>query len=149
MPEGRTQFLTHHAEELVWRAPDLDHPNGAQALLGAWIAAADPAEPALRFARFAGRPARRDGAIMTIALERGSLYFATPEYLQREFAIMPGPPLPYLAACEIEVAGLDRLRKVLEPAGLPSRPTADGVAVTLPPAVGGTIVFRAPGGRSD
>jgi len=143
MPEGRMQFLTHHTERLVWREPYLDHPNGAQALTSLWVAAADPDEPARRFARFTGRPARRDGKVATIALERGALRFASPEFLQHEFGIAPGPPPPYLAAYEIEVAGLDRLRKFLEPAGLPSRLTADGVAVTLPPALGGAVVFRA------
>src|SRR5213078_3853324 len=54
---GRVQFLTHHTESLVWRPGFLEHPNGAQALTGLWIAATDPAEPAARFARFIGRPA--------------------------------------------------------------------------------------------
>src|SRR5271170_1275720 len=143
MPEGRIQFLTHHTEHLVWPEPYLDHPNGAQALTAAWVAAADPAEPAERFARFAGRPARCDGAIMTISLERGALRFATPEFLASEFGIAPGPPLPYLAASEIEVASLDRLRRRLDGAGLAHQAIAGGTAVPLPPSVGGTILFRA------
>ena len=144
MPEGRVQFLTHHTEDLVWREPDLDHPNGAQALAGVWIAAIDPAEPAARFASFTGRPARRDGAVTTVALERGALHFVTPEFLAREFGITPGPPLPYFAASEIEVASLDRLRRHLDGAGLAHQPIADGTVVPLPPSVGGTILFRAP-----
>jgi len=143
MPEGRIQFLTHHTEHLVWPEPYLDHPNGARALAAVWIAAADPAEPVERFARFTGHPARRDGAIMTIALERGALRFATPEFLAREFGIAPGPPLPYLAASEIEVASLDRLRRRLDGAGLVYRAIADGTAVPLPTSVGGTVLFRA------
>jgi len=59
---------------------------------------------------------------------------------------MPGPPLPYFAAYEIAVASLDRLRRATDAAGLAIRPVADGVAVTLPPALGGTILFRAPAG---
>jgi len=43
----------------------LDHPNGAEALTALWIAAEDPAEPATRYTRFAGRPARRQGKITT------------------------------------------------------------------------------------
>jgi hypothetical protein len=143
MPEGRMQFLTHHTEHLVWPEPYLDHPNGAQALTAAWVAAADPAEPATRFARFTGRPARRDGVIMTIALERGVLRFATPEFLAREFGISLGPPLPYLAASEIEVASLDRLHCHLDIAGLAYTLIASGTAVPLPSSVGGTILFRA------
>ena len=69
--------------------------------------------------------------------------FATPAFIERELGIRPGPPLPYLAASEIEVADLDRLAGLLAAAGLAARPVADGVALTLPPAIGGTIVFRA------
>ena len=137
------QFLTHHTEHLVWREPYLDHPNGAQALAAVWIAAADPVEPAERFARFTGRPARLEGAVATIALERGALRFATPEFLARELGVAPGPPLPYLACCEIAVASLDRLRRHLHTAGLAHRAIADGAALPLPPPVGGTIVIPA------
>jgi hypothetical protein len=143
MPEGRVQFLTHHTEHLVWREPDLDHPNGAQVLAGVWIAASDPSEPAARFTRFTGRPARGDGAVTTIALDRGALHFATPGFLAREFGIAPGPPLPYLAASEIEVASLDRLRRHLDGAGIAHQAITNGTAVRLPPSVGGTILFRA------
>ena len=146
MAEGRMQFLTHHTPDLVWRKPDLDHPNGAQALAAVWIAAVDPAESAERFARFTGRPARRDGAVTTIALERGALRFATAEYLAAEFGVRDGPPLPYLAACEIEVASLDRLLRHLDGAGLARHRLAGGAAVPLPPAAGGTLLFRAPAG---
>ena len=143
MPEGRIQFLTHHTEHLVWREPYLDHPNGAQALTALWIAAADPDEPAQRFARFTGRAASRDGVVLAIGLDRGSLRFASPRYLEREFGIIPGPPLPYLAAYEIEVAALDRVSSVARAAGITVRRLAQGIAITLPASIGGTIIFRA------
>ncbi|MGH7048328.1 MAG: VOC family protein [Stellaceae bacterium] len=143
MAEGRTQFLTHHTPELVWREPDLDHPNGARALGAVWIAAVDPAEPAERFAQFTGRPPHRDGAVTTIALDRGSLHFATAEFLHRELAIAPGPPPPYLAACEIAVESLDHLRRALDRTGLDHEPVTRGIILRLPAAIGGAIVFRA------
>ena len=142
MPEGRVQFLTHHTENLVWQETYLDHPNGAQALTAIYIAAADPSEPAERFVRFTGRPAKHDG-VLTIALERGALHFATPEFLAGEIGITPGPPPPYIAGCEIEVASLIRLRRHLDAAGLSHRVITNGTALSLPPSVGGTIVFRA------
>jgi len=80
---------------------------------------------------------------MTISLERGALRFATLEFLASEFGIAPGPPLPYLAASEIEVASLDRLRRRLDGAGLAHQAIAGGTAVPLPHSVGGTILFRA------
>ena len=132
MPEGRMQFLAHHTPHLVWREGYLEQPNGAQALLALWIAAPDPAAAAARFARFAGRPARREHGRLTVRLDRGALFFATPDFLHIEFGIMPGPPLPYLAAYEVETDSLPSI----------GRPADGGMAVTLPPALGGTILFR-------
>lgn len=146
MPEGRMQFLTHHTADLVWREPWLDHPNGARGLSGLWIAAADPDEPARRFARFTGRPVRRDDDTAAIALDRGILRFASPDYLRRELGIAPGPPLPYLAAYEIAVASLDSLLRLLASAGLSPRAVANGAVLGLPTELGGTIVFRAAAG---
>jgi hypothetical protein len=142
MPEGRTQFLVHHTPDLVWRAADLDHPNGARTLSGLWIAAADPGEAAARFARFTGRPARRQGEVARVALERGILSIAPPQFLEAEFGIAAGPPLPYFAASEIGVESLARLRTLLDAVGLAYRVILGGVALPLPSAVGGTIVFR-------
>ncbi len=146
MPEGRTQFLTHHTEHLVWRTGDLDHPNGAQALHALWIAAADPDEPARRFARFTRRPAVRNREITTIALDRGCLRFASPDHLHHRFGIAWGPPLPYLAAYEVSVSDLERLGRCVASAGLALQATEGGVVLTLPKSVGGSIVFRAQAG---
>jgi hypothetical protein len=76
MPEGRVQFLTHHTEPLVWRDGFLDHPNGARALTGLWIAAEEPAEPTARFGRFTGRPASQAGEVTKIVLDRGAIHIA-------------------------------------------------------------------------
>jgi hypothetical protein len=111
-----------------------------------WIAAAEPDEPARRFSRFTGRPIQREAEVATIALERGLLRFASSAFLQREFGVVPGPPLPYLAAYEIEVAGLDRIDHLLATAGLTARQIAGGLALSLPPSLGGTIIFRPPAG---
>lgn len=144
MSEGRVQFLTHHTEALVWRNQFLDHPNGARMLAALWVAAADPAEPAQRFAQFTGRPTLREGEVTMIPLERGTVRVATPEYLEREFGIEPGPPLPYLAAYEIVVTSLPRLGEALDSAGLVGLSVRDAVVVARPSSVGGTILFRDP-----
>jgi hypothetical protein len=143
MPEGRTQFLTHHSERLVWPPALLDHPNGAQSLSALWIATADPAEPVARFARFTGRPARQDGAVTTIALDRGALNFAAPAYLSDEFGIAPGGTLPCLVAAEIGVASRDPLERCLAGSGLDFRRAGSRIVVTLPPGLGDALIFRA------
>jgi hypothetical protein len=142
MPEGRAQFLTHHTEKLVWLPDGLDHPNGAEALTALWIATADPAEPAARYARFTGRPARRDSAVTTIALDRGALHFATPGHLEDAFGIVPAGTLPCLAAAAIKVASLAKLETCIAGSGLAQHRFANGIAVGLPSGVGDTLIFR-------
>jgi hypothetical protein len=141
MPEGRAQFLTHHTERLVWLDDMLDHPNGAKALSALWIAA-DPVEPAARYARFTGRPARQDGAVTTIALDRGALNFATPAYLKEAMGIAPSGKLPCLVAASIEVESLAKLESCLAGSGLAYRHAAFGIAVSLPSGLGDALLFH-------
>ncbi len=142
MPEGRAQFLTHHTEPLVWLPSMLDHPNGATALTGLWIAADDPAEPAARYARFTGRSASREGDTTTIELDRGALNFATPAYLKDALGIVPAGKFPCLVAASIAVASLERLDACLARSSLAYRRIASSIAVTLPSPVGDTLLFH-------
>jgi len=142
MHEGRAQFLTHHTELLVWLPDMLDHPNGATALTGLWIAADDPAEPAARYARFTGRPVNRHGGTTAIELDRGRLNFATPTYLKDALGIAPASKLPCLVAASIAVVSLERLEACLAKSGLAYRRIASGIAVTLPPSVGDALLFH-------
>jgi hypothetical protein len=142
MPEGRAQFLTHHTEHLVWLPDMLDHPNGAEALDALWVAADDPSEPAARYARFTSRPAYRDGGLTTIALDRGSLCFATPAHLQQAFGITPAGKLPCLVGASIRVASLIRLEACLSGDGLDYRRTASAVTVAVPKELGDALIFH-------
>jgi hypothetical protein len=142
MQEGRAQFLTHHTERLVWLPDMLDHPNGAEALTALWIAADDPAEPAARYARFTGRPGRQDGAVTTVALERGALHVARPDYLKDALGIVPAGKLPCLVAAAIQVESLEKLEAILARSALSHRRIAGNVAVMLPAVVGDTLLFH-------
>jgi hypothetical protein len=146
MPEGRAQFLTHHTEPLVWPDGFLDHPNGAQALTGLWIAAADPAEAAGRFARFTGRPAHRAGEITTIALDRGAVNIAHPLYLSDALGITAAGTLPCFVAAQIAVTNLADISRQLTAAGIIFRQIrlgdSDAIAATLPSTLGGTMLFH-------
>jgi hypothetical protein len=147
MPEGRVQFLTHHTERLVWRDGFLDHPNGARALTGLWIAAEDPAEPAGRFTRFTSRDARRTGDVATIVLDRGAVHVARPSYLLDALGIIPAGTLPCFVAALVAVASLAAVETQLAGAGLDPRRVrlaeGDAVAAALPAALGGTMLFHA------
>jgi hypothetical protein len=52
-----------------------------------------------------------------------------------------GTPLPYLAAYEAEVVSLPQLAKLLDAAALVQLRVRDGVAVSLSPSIGGTMLF--------
>jgi hypothetical protein len=147
MPEGRAQFLTHHTEPLVWRDGFLDHPNGAQALTGLWVAAADPAEAAGRFARFTGRATHRAGEVTTIALDRGAVNIARPLYLSEALGMTAAGALPCFVAAQIAVTNLAEISSQLTAAGIIFRQIrlgdSDAIAATLPSTLGGTILFHA------
>lgn len=146
MPEGRVQFLTHHTEPLVWREGFLSHPNGAQALTALWIAAEDPSEPALRFARFTGRRASKTGEVTTIALDRGAVHIGDPDYLRTAFGITPAGSLPCFVAAQIAVESLGTIEAFLAPTGIDHHRArfhgVDAVAATLPPALGSAMLFH-------
>jgi hypothetical protein len=147
MPEGRVQFLTHHTEPLVWRDGFLDHPNGAQGLTGLWIAAADPGEAAARFARFTDRPAHSAGELTTITLDRGTVHIGRPHYLRDAFGITAAGSLPRFVAAQIEVRSLADISRHLAAADVAFRQIrldeGNGIAATLPAALGGTMLFHA------
>ncbi len=147
MPEGRVQFLTHHTEPLVWRDGFLDHPNGAQALTGLWFATADPAEPAERFVRFTGRPARRADEVTTVALDRGTVHIARPPYLSDVLGVTAAGSLPCFVAAQIAVKSLAEITRHLAAASVAFRrirlDEGDAIAATLPAALGGTMLFHA------
>jgi hypothetical protein len=145
MPEGRTQFLAHHTERLVWREDYLDHPNGAIALDAIWLAAEDPEEPAERFARFTGRAAKHDGGLTVVTLDRGRINIARPDCLAA-LGITPAGKLPGFVATTVVVESLARLRATLDAGEATHRTVGldakDAVAVTLSAAVGDTMIFR-------
>ncbi|MBD0272463.1 MAG: VOC family protein, partial [Acetobacteraceae bacterium] len=59
-PEGRLQLIRHLTPELVWQDRWMAHANGATALEGVVLAAAEPADTAARLSRLAGLPVRPD-----------------------------------------------------------------------------------------
>jgi hypothetical protein len=142
MPEGRAQFLTHHTERLVWLPDMLDHPNGAEALDGLWIAADDPAEVAVRYARFTGRVAMPNGPLATIDLDRGRLVVMTPEFLSQTYGIEPAGNLPCFVAASVRVSSLAAVKKLLDASELRHRFRHRSLVVDLPGALGDALIFH-------
>jgi len=142
MPEGRAQFLTHHTEPLVWLPDMLDHPNGAEALTALWIAAADPAEVAARYARFTGQPAFPNGPMTTIDLTRGRLIVMQPDFLRHTYGIEPAGKLPCFVAASVRVPSLATVKRYLDAAAITHCFCHRVLVADLPAALGDALVFH-------
>jgi glyoxalase-like protein len=146
MPEGRVQVLTHRTEHTVWQPRWLHHPNGARALTALTIAVADVDEAAARFARFTGRPAVPGTNGVAIALDRGRVDLMSADAFARRFPELAIPNLPFMGACEIQVASLDAAEAVLRKGGLTPVRRDGRLVARFPPELGcGAWVFTADG----
>lgn len=113
MPEGRIQMLRHHSEHTVWQPRWLEHPNGAVGLLDVVIAAADPSEAEDRFARFLGRPAKRNAFGSLLKLERGGVQIVSHEAMHALLPDRPDITPPFIGVYAIRVQSLDKLEGCL------------------------------------
>jgi hypothetical protein len=142
MPEGRIQLLTHRSEAMVWQRRWLTHPNGALALTHVVIAAADPQEAAMRFARFTGRETTPLTNGSAIALDRGRIDVVSADVFARRLPEIPVPSLPFVGAYGIQVASLAKLDDLLTRAGLATRRSAHDLIAAFPPELGqGAWIF--------
>jgi hypothetical protein len=155
-PEGRIQLIRHMTPELVWDPRWMGHRNGAEALDGAILAAADPAETTARLSRLTGQPARPDPvAGFRIALP-GAAGVAGPQSPAMETwlrilpaealgRVLPGvvpPALPFMAGMVVSTNDkAAAARRLL--AGLPLVEAPEGGVMVPPEHAGGTaLVFR-------
>jgi hypothetical protein len=136
MAEGRVQMLLHRTEDTVWQPRWLEHPNGARGLAGLTIVVADVAEAERRYARFTGRQAIAVDGGCSFALDRGSVELIDAAAWTRRWPAMPLPSLPYMGACTLEVALLDKAARVLRAGGLAVSETGAGLAVPFPAELG-------------
>lgn len=145
MEEGRIQFVQHHTPDLVWRAADMDHPNGATGLTGILVAVVDPAPAAGRYARFTGLAPVEGGGRVTLAMGAQRVDLIDRRRLERMLPALRVPGLPFMAAMTIACR---------DPFALMGRFAEHGVAATSPapgrvlvpphPALGAAILFHAP-----
>jgi hypothetical protein len=128
----RVQLIQHLTPELVWRADDLVHPNGAAALDAVVVVADPPDALAAYLSGVAGVPAMPDpagGALL--ALGRSLIRVLPPEALGSVFPGVEVPSLPFVAGVVVRTgdgnAAASRLGFEATGRGLLAR--AAGVAV--------------------
>lgn len=88
MPEGRVQYCEHLTETNLWRR-EWVNPMRLEAV---FIVAADLADAAARWGRFAGVLPRRDGELVELPLARGKVVIGTRDVLARRLGEAPPPP---------------------------------------------------------
>ena len=145
MPEGRIQFCQQHTPHLVWQSRWTGHPNGATALASVLLCVADPAEAARRYSRYTGLPARNTGGVWMIGTARGVLMFVDADALER-IVSSPPPALPWIAGYALESRDLAATSEYMRRAQFDvEEPDSGRLIVTLPPALGGILIFQPQG----
>ena len=153
-PEGRLQLIRHLTPELVWQDRWMAHANGAVALEGVVLAAAEPAETAARLSRLAGLPARPDplgGFRLPLPGATGAagprspampttLRVLPPPAVPRLFPGVAPPALPSIVGMTVRTDdGAAAARRVL--AELPVVEAPEGLMVPPGFAGGAALVF--------
>jgi hypothetical protein len=153
-PEGRLQLIRHLTPELVWQDRWMTHANGAVALEGVVLAAAEPADTATRLSRLAGVPMQPDplgGFRVTLPGEAGAAGPRSPAMpttlrvlpaasVPRLFPGVSPPALPSIVGMAVRTDhGATAARRAL--AGLPIVEAPDGPMVPPELAGGAALVF--------
>jgi catechol 2,3-dioxygenase-like lactoylglutathione lyase family enzyme len=133
LPDCPAFICQHLTPELVRRPAWLRHPNGAEALLGVIVVAADPGEGVLAYAELFGDDSvSADAGEFRVETGGGALRFVTEARLQELYpGLGPAPALrpPYLAGMTIAVADTVRVAGELARQGGRLRQTPGGVAL--------------------
>lgn len=141
MPEGRVQFVEQRTPELLWQKRWLDHTNRSFGLAAVFVCVADPQEAAHRYARYTGLAVEPQGPARRLISARGEVIFLPPETVQKVLGVEP-PCVPWIAGYALDCSDTIAPRSRLEMHDYTTRDLAYGqFAVTLPPELGGVMVF--------
>ncbi len=139
MAEGRIQYCQHHTPDVVWQSRWLTHANHAVGLAGVLLCVADPQAAAQRYARFTGQPVQASGHVWRLATARGHLWFMNAA-TARETWNVDAPTLPWIAGYVLDSDDMSATARHVN-----GRAHGQRIAVTLPPALGGMLIFQAAG----
>jgi hypothetical protein len=135
MPEGRIQYVQQLTPQHIWRKGDVNPMRLEQV----FVVAADPAQTAARWARFAGLipHAVRDGVELDTA--RGRIFVGHRQSIAKKLGVAPAAPgiAGYALACRHP----EKLAVRCKAAGIKVQKHGKHYAVTLPKALGGAWLF--------
>lgn len=146
VPLGTCFMCQHLTPEAVWAPPLLEHPNTANGLKRVIARAEAPEAAARGYARlFAAGQARAvdNGWELRTGAASAAMTFLAPSALSARYPDLglDRTPEGAFAALQVRVRDPDRARAVLEDAGVPFRPTPDGLAVPARAACGTVLEF--------
>ncbi len=133
-PEGRLNIIQHHTPELLWQPHQLDHANGAQALVELVACVADPEEAARRYEAVLGTPSRRRGPAYSLDLSDGRFMLVSPDDLG---AIIPAPHpnvVPSIVSFTVATDRIDHVGDLLASADVAAE--QDGHRLIVPAEFG-------------
>jgi hypothetical protein len=116
----RLQLIQHLTPDLVWRAQDCVHRNGAQALVSVVMTAASPAGAAADLARTAGRVLVPD-CDSGFALRLGKATVRVLDDIGKIFPALAVPSQPFVAGVEIRTGNAALAGQVRIAAGVAIR----------------------------
>ncbi|MGZ5139491.1 MAG: VOC family protein [Burkholderiales bacterium] len=141
MAEGRIQYCQQLTPELLWQRRWLSHRNGATGLGAVLVCVRDPVEAAQRYSRFTGIPAARYGNTWRLDTPRGTLILADAETFSRTLGAS-APALPWIGGYALECDDLEVTRTYLCGANIEAREVQGRLLVTMPAALGGSVIFQ-------
>ncbi len=115
-PEARYIVIEHRTPEMMWQPHWMTHPNGAQALAGAYLVSDDLDAAAKRFRPLFGEPSPC-AAGLEFDTGGGKLWVCTLDRLRAFSPVLAQGPVHPFAAVAIRVQSLDALKALLTRAG--------------------------------
>jgi hypothetical protein len=144
---GRTFFCHHDTPQLVWRPEWQVHANGATEIVEFVIASQDPARTASLYERMFGAPLLQQIAGgFSFSAGPATVYVLEPAAVAERFAgaaLTSADGTDRMVALVFKVGSLDTPRGVLDAAGIPFKPYANGIIVSHADAANVALGFTA------
>lgn len=112
-PEAELFAIQHHSVDVLWQPVLLDHPNGAEGLVGLDLIVPDVDATVARLARFAIGVDRSGPMPRALFQDGGDLVLLTPEQARARYHGMMLHDAPSVASMRIAVASLSATAEYL------------------------------------